>query len=151
MDFESTLGPWLGKTMKMMDYHFQETFKNSDIDLTKQQWIVLKILIKDDAKPQNELAFITNRDKASLTRLLSVMEKKNFIVRIPCETDKRINRIHVTKIGHEVFESTLPVMKLLLDRLQYQLTEEEIQSTIKVLKKIQHNLSDTLFATPIIK
>ncbi len=151
MDFENTLGPWLGKTMKMIDYHFQETFKNSDVDLTKQQWIVLKILIKDDEKPQNELAFITNRDKASLTRLLSVMEKKNFIVRIPSEMDKRINFIHITKIGREVFKSTLPAMKILLERLQFQLTEDEIQSTIGVLKKIQHNLSNKLFVAPTTK
>ncbi len=142
MDLEYTLGPWLGRTMKMMDYQFQETFKQSNIDLTKQQWVVLKILNDKDGKPQNELAFITSRDKASLTRLLSVMEKKNLVARIPSKTDKRVNQIYLTTKGKNIFEKTKPIIKTIIDILQYDLTEEEIHSTIDVMKKIQHNLTN---------
>lgn len=142
MDLEGTLGPWLGRTMKMMDYQFQETFRHSNIDITKQQWIVLKILNDEDGKPQNNLAFITNRDKTSLTRLLSVMEKKNLVARIPSKSDKRINEIYLTTKGKNTFELTKPFITEILEILQFGLSEEEIQRTIDVMKKIQFNLTN---------
>jgi len=142
MDLENTLGPWLGRTMKMMDYHFQDAFKKANINLTKQQWIVLKQLSVNDGMPQNELAFITERDKTSLTRLISSMERKNFVARIPSKIDKRINLIYITTFGRQSFEQTYPTIHTIIQTLQKDLTKEEVESTIKVLQKIQSNLTN---------
>lgn len=78
MDFEDTLGPWFGKTMKMMDFYFQDIFKSLSFEITKNQWIVLKKLSANDGTIQNELAFITDRDKTSLTRLITTMVRRNW-------------------------------------------------------------------------
>lgn len=142
MDFQNTLGSWLGRTMKMVDYHFQEAFKHANIDLTKQQWLLLKLLTEKDGVQQNELAFITNRDKTSLTRLVSVMEKKYLVARIPSKTDRRINNIHLTTKGQNIYQLAKPIIQKSLDTLQSGLTEGEIQNTIEVLKKIQFNLTN---------
>ena len=48
MDFEDTLGPWFGKTMKMIDFYFQDIFKSLSFEITKNQWIVLKKLSAND-------------------------------------------------------------------------------------------------------
>ena len=144
MDFENTLGPWLGKTMKMMDCYFQDTFQRGNIDLTKNQWIVLKKLNEVDGRHQNELAFITSRDKTSLTRLISTMEKKELVVRIPSKIDKRINHIHLTKNGKIVYSKTIPILEEILETLQHQLSDNEIETVIKVLKKIQRNLTNNM-------
>ena len=141
MNFERTLVPWIGRTMKMLDCHYQEVFKDSNFNLTKNQWSLLKILKDDDGKPQSELAFITNRDKASLTRLISVMEKKNFVERVPSKLDKRINHIFITKIGIAVFEETLPLVRKVLNNVQSGLTDSEIEQCISTMKKIQTNIS----------
>lgn len=140
MDFQNTLGPWMGKTMKQMDIIFIDSFRRKGINLSKQQWLLLKLLSEEDGRIQNDLAFITNRDKASLTRLITVMEKKNLVARIPSKTDKRINHIHLTKKGTAVFEKTLPVIKTIIATLQEPLSEQEIEQTITVLKKIHTNL-----------
>ena len=140
MDFENTLGPWLGKTMKMIDYHVQDVFHEKNISLTKIQWIVLKRLDEHDGIPQHHLAFLTNRNKASLARLINTMEKKNLVARIPCKTDKRSNRIHLTKHGRQTFRDTLPIMEEMSAALQENISEEEIQATIAVIKKVQENL-----------
>lgn len=142
MNFENALGPWMGRTMKMLDYYYQDVFKESNFNLTKNQWLLLKILIEDDGKPQNELAFITNRDKASLTRLISVMEKKNLVERISSKEDKRIKYIFTTQKGKQTFEDTLPLVKKVLKTIQGGLSEEEIEKTIEVMKKIQSNITN---------
>ena len=142
MDFESSVGPWINRTMKMVDLYFQDTFKENDLNLTKNQWLLLNILKDQDGRPQNELAFITNRDKACLTRLISVMEKKNLVARISSKEDKRINQIYITKKGASTFKETLPVVSKSLDTIQDGLTQKEVQNTIEIMKKIQANISN---------
>lgn len=140
MGLENTLAPWLGKTTKMIDNHIQDIFHEQDIKLTKTQWILLKKLDEKDGVPQQELAFLTGRDKTSLTRLINTMEKKSLVARIPSKLDKRINHIFLTKKGELLFKETLPIMEDFAQSLQENISEEEIKATIKVIKKVQENL-----------
>jgi DNA-binding MarR family transcriptional regulator len=90
---------------------------------------------------QNELAIITERDKTSLTRLINTMERKNFVIRKRDNLDKRANLIYLTNSGRKIFESTVPIMDKSIQNLQAGLSEKEIQQTIKILQKLQFNLS----------
>ncbi|WP_299679721.1 MarR family winged helix-turn-helix transcriptional regulator [uncultured Tenacibaculum sp.] len=140
MGLENTLAPWLGKTTKMIDNHIQDIFHEKNIKLTKTQWILLKKLDEKDGVPQQELAFLTGRDKTSLTRLINTMEKKSLVARIPSKLDKRINHIFLTKKGELLFKETLPIIEDFAQSLQENISEEEIKATIKVIKKVQENL-----------
>jgi DNA-binding MarR family transcriptional regulator len=97
IDFEKSIGPWLGKTVKIIDFFAQEYFNEAALDLTKEQMIVLKKLSFKDGLNQNELAFLTLRNKSSLTRLLSKMERKKYIKREQDVLDKRIKKAYITE------------------------------------------------------
>ena len=140
MGLENTLAPWLGKTTKMIDNHIQDIFHEKNIKLTKTQWILLKKLDEKDGVPQQELAFLTGRDKTSLTRLINTMEKKSLVARIPSKLDKRINHVFLTKKGELLFKETLPIIEDFAQSLQENISAEEIKSTIEVIKKVQENL-----------
>lgn len=140
MDFENTLAPWLGKTVKMIDNHIQDLFFEKGINLSKVQWIVLKKIKEKDGIPQQELAFLTGRDKTSLTRLITTMEKKALLVRILSKSDRRIKNIHLTKKGELLFEQTKPIIQNFAFSLEENISEDEIIQTISVVKKIQENL-----------
>ena len=73
------------------DYAIADRFHAAGIELTKVQWLLLKRLERSDGLPQHNLAFLTNRNTASLTRLITTMEKKNLVARIPSRDDHRIN------------------------------------------------------------
>ena len=140
-DFNETLAPWIGKTYKMMNSFIADIIKNNNIQVTKEQWLVLKILHEDhNGIVQNELAFITNRNKASLTRLINVMEKNNLVARIPSKEDSRKNLIYITKNGKILFLKMKPLMLRSMKTLQNEITAEEKEVFINILKKIQHNL-----------
>lgn len=141
LDFASSVAPWIGKTSKLMSIFLKEAFAKHAIDLTKEQFILLKVLHDQDGVIQKDLAFITERNKGSLARLITTMEKKNFVARIPDTEDKRINRVHLTAHGHKVFLKIQPVVQTCIKQAQQGLTEEEINTTIAVLEKIQKNLS----------
>ena len=144
VDFENSIGPWLGKTVKILEYYLQERFNNHNLDLTKEQMIVLKRLHDTDGISQNELAFLTLRNKSSLTRLLSKMEKKDYIVRKQCKEDKRINHVFLTECGAETFKKTKPAIKEMIEIMEQNISDSEKQQMIKTLKKIQHNFDSDI-------
>ena len=139
IDFENSIGPWLGRTGKIVDYFIQESFKSNCLDLTKEQMIVLKKLNDQDGLNQNELAFLTLRNKSSLTRLLTKMEFKKYIFREQSKEDKRIKNVYLTEFGKEVFEKTKPVIQNLISTMEQNISPEEKQHIIKIFKKIQTN------------
>ncbi|WP_299064545.1 MarR family transcriptional regulator [uncultured Polaribacter sp.] len=139
IDFENSIGPWLGQTVKIVDYFIQESFELNHLDLTKEQMIVLKKLHDKDGLNQNELAFLTLRNKSSLTRLLTKMEAKNYIFRQQCKKDKRSKIVHLTSFGKEIFKKTKPVIQQLITTMEQNISIEEKQQMIKIFKKIQTN------------
>ena len=140
-DFETSIGPWLGKTVKMLEYYLQRAFQKADLDLTKEQMIILKKLHIEDGLNQNELAAQIYRDKSSLTRLLSKMESKGYVMRKQSGTDKRINEIFLTNKGKTIFIDCKPAVNNLLHIMEQDLTEQEKSQLINTLKKVQHNFS----------
>ncbi len=141
IDFENSIPPWLGKTVKIVDYFLQETLEKNGLDLTKEQMIVLKKLHDQDGLNQNELAFLTLRNKSSLTRLLVKMENKNYITRIQCKNDKRINKVFLTTKGKEIFEKTKPTIRHIITSVEKGISITEKEELIRILKKIQINLN----------
>ncbi len=139
IDFDSSIGPWLGKTVEIVNYHLLELFKENDLDLTKEQMIVLKKLHDNDGISQNELALLIFRNKSSLTRLLSKMEKKNYIIKKQCKDDKRINQVYLTDFGKDTFKKVKPILKLMIERLEQNISHTEKHQIIETLKKIQTN------------
>ncbi len=142
--FEKTLLPYLGKTAKLAGFYFIDTFHENGIELSKEQWIVLKKLHDKDGQTQNDLAFITNRSKTSLTRLINTMEKKGLVFRMLSKEDKRINHIYLSDSGKETFLTSLPVIKKLTKDLQENISSEDLSKTIQVLNQIQNNINKKL-------
>jgi DNA-binding MarR family transcriptional regulator len=131
----------MGKTMKFLDYYISDNLKNHGVNLTKTQMILLLMLERADGQPQHDLAFITNRDKASLARLLNTMEHKNLVARIPSKEDGRVNLIFITKHGKAVLESTRPILDNIIGDIQKGLSNSEIKGVIDVMMKIQKNIN----------
>lgn len=143
-DFETSIGPWLGRTVKLVDYHLQEAFDVNNIDLTKEQMIVLKKLQEQDGVNQNELASLTFRDKSSLARLLTKMESKNYILRIQSAEDKRNKEVFITPEGVEVFDRTRPVIQNVIDIMEDGMAADHKKLMIENLKKIQSNFKTSI-------
>lgn len=143
LDFNKTLAPWIGKTAKIINMYISDVFQQNNIQVTKEQWIVLRIL-HENKKPliQNELAFITNRNKASLTRLINVMEKNNLVTRVSSKKDSRKKLIKINHKGTLLFLKMKPLMFKTLETMQHGITEDEKKIFINIITKIQTNLKN---------
>lgn len=140
IDFDDTLIPWVARLNLEFTYLSNKKFREQHINLSKEQWIVLKYLNQQDGLTQNDLAFITHRDKTSMTRLINNMEKKGFVKREISTQDRRINHIYIRKSGREILYQTIPIMTELIRDMQAGIDAETIEKTIRVLKKVKKKL-----------
>jgi len=134
------LGPWMGKTMKIIENRVEEIMAANGIDLSRMQFIILKNIDENEGVCQNELAFFANRNKSSLTRMINTLKTKGLIKRITCSEDKRRNTIHLTVKGQEIITKAKPHFKELITVMEQGISKEEKETTIKVLKHIQSNM-----------
>ena len=140
-DIGNELMPWVGRTAKMMGLVLTEKFQAHGLDLTKIQWLLLSRLCEKDGQLQKELAFLTGRDKTSLGRLVTTMERKGFINRIPMESDKRTKQIFLTDKGKTTYLQAVPVVQMTILEVQHNIPSEKLEKAIEVLKQIQHNIN----------
>ena len=133
---------WVGKIHYDFGFLVQKAFQENGLDLSKEQWSVLKRLYVNDGQPQNDLAFITHRDKTSMTRLVNSLESKDLVVRKNDENDNRINRIFLTEYAKGVIKKVQPIMYDLIPAVQENLSEKEIETLIAILKKVQAKIAE---------
>jgi len=146
---ENTMLPWLGRAMKGIDFFVLDYFHASGLELTKTQFIILRILSKNDGQPQQNLAFLANRDKTSLTRMINTMERKQLVTRVQSKNDKRINHIYITAHGMELLGAAAPIVKKAVEEIQKGISKEEIEQTIEILKKISKNINADELTAPL--
>ncbi len=140
-DIKNNLISNLGKTTKFIGLYISDYFQEHQLNLSKAQWLVLKILQDKDGCIQNDLAIITDRSKTSLTRLIQTMEKKGLIFRKNSKMDKRTNHVFLTKKGQNLFNQSVPIFNKLKLELEHHISQEEIETTLKVLEKIRSNIN----------
>lgn len=130
--------PNIGKTTKLSSFLVKALFSLHQIDLSKEQFILL-LCLEQGSKRQSSLADITERDKGSLTRLVQSLEKKGFIKRRVCGRDSRVNYVEIDRKGREILEKAKPIMLELFQSLQNGIDPEHHKITIQVLETIQNN------------
>lgn len=138
--FNDLIMPWLGKLGKIFSRKLEQSFKKNNINLTKEQWVVLKNLNQKDGLTQNELAERMYSDKTSVTRLINNLEKKKMVSRCECDTDKRVNLVCLTPKGEAIFYEALPMIRAIAQEMQNNLNKTEINTTMNLLQKVFQNL-----------
>lgn len=142
IEFKNSLGPWIGKTMKLIEHQIEDILVQNDIDLSRMQFVVLKNIQENEGISQNELAFFANRDKSSLTRMINTLDNKGYIIKSASKEDKRKNHIHISEAGKKTIKKAIPHFREMALKIESNLTSEEIETTKKVLKQIQENVSN---------
>ncbi len=140
-NFNSTIGPYIGKTYKMMHSFISDVIQQNKLDITVEQWVFLKV-VSESPTPifQNDLALITKRNKASLTRLLNTLEKKELIFRKTLDNDSRKKYVFISEKGIELFNNTRPVFMDAMQLMQSGISDSELEQFFKTITKIQYNI-----------
>ena len=87
---------------RLLRFKFHQDMKAVDLDMTQEQYFLLFKLWQKDGQYQAELADGFLGDTPNITRIIDVMEKKNYIKRKPDPNDRRKYRIFVADNGWKI-------------------------------------------------
>lgn len=108
-------------------------------DITVDQCLLLIILNENADYSQKEIAELLFKDNASITRIIELMVKKNYLSRKAHESDRRKFNLEITKKGKETIELLSPIIRTNRETALNGLTLKEIDLLDQILNKIITN------------
>jgi len=136
---EHTVFYALDKAIKLYRQFAQRNIKKSHLDITIDQWLVLKTIKDNPELTQKEIAQKVFKDYASITRIIELLVKRKYLVRSFHNVDRRRYNLELTSSGKKMYEKLIPIVfsnrKIALEGL----SEEEITILYRLLQKIMDN------------
>ena len=115
-------------------------FKENDIAVTVEQFSVLAMLFYRDGLSQQEISDVLGRDKTTVARVISIMERDNMITRITNKNDNRGKLIYLTGKGRSIQQKAVGVSGKLYLRALGNLRESELKTAMKIMGAMTRNL-----------
>lgn len=127
---------------KVVRTQFMKKMKDHDLDLTIEMLEVLYILWNQDNVNQQEIVDKTNRNKASITSLISNMTVRGLVQRNPDPLDRRNKLIALTTEGEHYQQKLIPLLEEVYAPILSSEMIREIEQTTGQLQHILQMLSE---------
>lgn len=131
----------LDRTARRVKQYAQQKFKELRLNVTVDQWLVLKHLYENEGLKQNELAELLFKDNPTLTRIIDLLCEKNLTVRKPHPEDRRSFRVELTAQGRKKVEQMKPRIQKIRLKAWEGLSQSDFRHFKKVLDAIYNNLA----------
>jgi MarR family transcriptional regulator for hemolysin len=129
----------IDRAIRTYRQYAQYQIKNAGFSITIDQWLIIKCILENPTITQNEIGDKVFKDNASVTRIIELLVKSNYLRRKIDKTDRRRYKLEVTEIGVEtiylVNEIVLKNRSVALNKI----SNEEMEITKKVLDIIFFN------------
>jgi MarR family transcriptional regulator, organic hydroperoxide resistance regulator len=137
---DEAIGFWLHRAYQSMRNASFRAFRAAvGHEVTPEQWIVLVRLWESDGQRQVDLGDGTFRDRPTMSRILDGMEERGWIERRSDPEDARARRVFLSREGRAMRQKLLPVAKALVARGLGGVSSEELDITLKTLRRIYEN------------
>ncbi len=130
----------LDRTARRVKQFAQSSFSNHGIDLTVDQWSVIKTLNEQEDLTHKDLADICGKDQPTMTRIVDLLLKKGYVNRVEHPTDRRSLHIQLTTLGKEQAKNLSPLVKEFRMKAWENLTDEDFEHFTRILNTIYNNL-----------
>jgi DNA-binding MarR family transcriptional regulator len=140
-DANSSLLIILDRTARALEKRLQNIFLRAGHDITVEQWMVMLLLWQQNGQFQQQIADAIAKDKATVTRLLNGLEKRNLIVRVPDKADRRQKQIFLTNLGKQLEEDLIMLSIENAKFAQEHIPAEDIQKCSDVLYQVYERLT----------
>jgi DNA-binding MarR family transcriptional regulator len=117
----------------------QKNISNIVKDITIDQCLILMVLTRNANISQNEMAQLVFKDNASITRMIELMVKKEYLARTVHHEDRRKYTLEITEKGKKTIDLIAPVIQQNRATALHDFSEEEVALLDKMLNKIINN------------
>lgn len=140
MNYEETLGRQTGLLYNLLSRRLNALLAEAGTGITVDQFRLLTMLWKEDGITQQQLAAQLGRDRASVTRMVDILEDQGVIARISDKHDRRINLLCLTKKGRELEPAAAACARKALDDMTRNFSEAEEAAFSQLLQRAIQNL-----------
>ncbi len=134
-----SIGYFLESTSRIVKLNYFNAFKKLGLDITPEQWSVLDNLNLENGQSQKELAAKSFKDAPTISRIINVLERKELVERQQSKNDRRSFQIILTEKGKKVVEKAQPMVIALRKQGWHNLSDEDYQSFVRIMKQIFEN------------
>lgn len=92
----------IDKAIRSYRQYAQKQLKLRGIDITVDQWLVLKALLENPKAQQNELSEQVFKDAASVNRIITLLVKNGYMERKVDAKNRRLTILKVSSKGHKI-------------------------------------------------
>ncbi len=137
MDYQRNVARLIGEVFTALSRRLDKELRAADLPITPEQFRILTELWTQDGITQIELAARGKRDRASITRIVDLLEEKGLIARHDDPNDRRVKLICLTAAGRELEPKARPAAQRAIGAILAPLTAEERQALTALLEKIK--------------
>ena len=130
--------------MKMVRAIANQKFSKAEFPITPEQFTVLTAILDHDGLYQRQIGALTLKDRPNITRIIKILEEKEFVTKTPDINKRKIYKINITEKGKQAYDLVLPTVLEHWQNTVEGVTDEELISCLKVLNKIKINLEEKL-------
>ena len=124
------------KAFRTIDARVSESFKVDH--LTPTQFGVLDVLYAKGPMKIAELLDSMLATSGNMTVVIRNMEKKGWLTREACQTDKRAFEVDLTDEGRRIIQAAIPPHQRAIEETFSVLTPEEQAQLVELLKKFKN-------------
>ncbi len=119
-----------------------QSFAKDGCELRPEQFTVLNALKENDGMYLRQLANITYKDRPNITRIVSILEEKGYLKSSIEAEGRQVKKLYITQEGKDVCDKLLPTILKIWGTSVEGLKEEEVDTFLRVLDRIEINLKD---------
>ncbi|MBK8842026.1 MAG: MarR family transcriptional regulator [Saprospiraceae bacterium] len=112
----------------------------NNFDITIDQWLILKSIKENSGLTQQQIGINVFKDYASVTRIIELLVKKNYLQRV-AHTDKRRFILRMTSEAEDLMRSIQKVINANRRKALDGIDEDKLISLKETLNKIIDNCS----------
>jgi len=131
----------MGRTLQNVKNLLFREFKANNFNITPEQWAVMSYLNNEDGLYQKQIADFLYKDKPTITRILDLLEKRNLIIRLSDDKDRRKFKIYLTQDGKDTVRQLIPVANEVQEKINENISPQELEALKNTLYKININSS----------
>jgi MarR family transcriptional regulator, transcriptional regulator for hemolysin len=129
----------LDKGIKSYRQMAQNKLNAAQLDITVDQWLIMNLVNTNPEMTQQEMAARVFKDNASVTRIIELLVKKNYIKRTWLNEDRRRTQLQATVQGKVLMSKALKVVNAYRRIALKGINETDLKKVRKVLDIMINN------------
>ncbi|WP_160136658.1 MarR family winged helix-turn-helix transcriptional regulator [Chryseobacterium sp. c4a] len=129
----------IDKAIRAYRNYAQRQLKANGFTITIDQWLIIKAILENPGITQNEIGDLVFKDNASVTRIIDLMVKSEYITRHIHPDDRRKANLEVTDSGKKVIKEVQNIVENNREIALKGVSKEELEMMYSALLKISEN------------